>query len=260
MQSVVIIQCKSCPISKTVFFLFQPNLSSDNLPSMSNTRSDQTRLGQNCSEYPSSSMVSGAVPYEHPLYHDAPVSVSFTNTSDQLASASIPSLYPLPCHKFGFYSTTSVTSTVITHTASTVGAHGLMYQTHSYPQAVEAYSQTHCHSLGYPATTPDPVNTALPTVTAAHCLSVPEQVVLPGVRGKHKQKTGGVKTVGPSASPSDPQCTASMPTSCLAKLLSSGIHERELVLMSSLNPTTRNSVKNKIYDHILFSRKANTWN
>lgn len=190
-------------------------------------------------------MVSGAMPYGHQSYHDAPVSVSFTNTADQLASASIPFLHPLPCHKFGFYTTTSVTSTVITHSASTMGAHGSMYQTHSYPQAVETYSQTHCHSLSYPADTSDPVHTALPPVTAAHCLLAPEQVVLPGVRGKHKQKTGGVKTVGPSASPSDPQSTASMPTSCLAMLLSSGTQERELVLTSSSFPTTGNSVKNK---------------
>ncbi|XP_017268188.2 carbohydrate-responsive element-binding protein-like isoform X2 [Kryptolebias marmoratus] len=210
--------------------LAQPNLSSDSLPSTSNTRSDQTRPGQDCSEYHTSSMVSEAMPYGHQSYHDAPVSDAFASNTDQLASASIPFLHPLPCHKFGFYTTTSVTSTVITHTASTMGAHGSMYQTHSYPQAVEAYSQSHCHSLSYPSATPDPVHSALPPATVAHCLSVPEQVVLSGVRGKHKQKTGGVRTVGPSAIPSDPQSTAPMPTSCLAKLLSSSTHERKPTL------------------------------
>ncbi|XP_037543521.1 carbohydrate-responsive element-binding protein-like isoform X2 [Nematolebias whitei] len=208
--------------------LAQPNLSSDSLPSTSNTCSDQTRPGQECSKYHTSSMVSGALPYGHQSYHDAPVSVAFTSGSDQLASASISFLNPLPCHKFGFYTTTSMTSTVITHTASTMGAHSSVYQNDSYPQAVEAYSQTQCHSPSYPVGTSDPpVHSALPPVTAAHCLSVPEQVVLSGVRGKHKQKTGGVKTVGPSVLTSDPQSSAPMPTSCLAKLLSTNTHERK---------------------------------
>lgn len=228
LYSVVIIKCKRFLFSKTDFFLLQPNLSSDSLPSTSNTCSDQTRLGQECSKYHTSSMVSGALPYGHQSYPDAPVSVAFTSGTDQLASDSISFLHPLPCHKFGFYTTTGMTSTVITHTASTMGAHGSVYKNHSYPQAVEAYSQTHCHSPSYPVGTSDPpVHSALPPVTAAHCLSVPEQVVLSGVRGKHKQKTGGVNTVGPSALTSDPQSNAPMPTSCLAKLLSTNTHERE---------------------------------
>lgn len=228
MHNVIIIQCKRCLLNKTDFFLLQPNRSSDSLPSTSNTCSDQTRPDQECSKYHTSSMVSGAMPYGHQSYHDAPVSVAFTSGTDQMAFASISFLHPPPCHKFGFYTTTSVTPTVITHTASTTGTHGSMYQNHSYPQAAAAYSQTQCHSPRYPGGTSDPpVHSALPPVTAAHCLSVPEQVVLSGVRGKHKQKTGGVKTVGPSALTSDPQSTAPMPTSCLAKLLSSNTHERE---------------------------------
>lgn len=162
------------------------------------------------------------MPYGHQSYHDAPVSIAFSSSTEQTASASIPFLYPLPCHKFGYYTTTSGTSTVITHTASTMGAQGAAQQAHGYPHTGEMYSQTPCHSLSYLAVVSDPVHAALPSVTAAHCFSVPEQVIFTGAKGKHKQKTGGARTAAPPVLPSTPP-----PTSCLAKLLSTGAHERE---------------------------------
>ncbi|KAM7374769.1 hypothetical protein PAMP_007409 [Pampus punctatissimus] len=206
--------------------LTQPNLSSDNLsqPSSSNTRPDQSRPGQDCGEYHTSSIISGNMPYGHQSFPDPPVSIAFTTSIEQPASASIPYLYPLPYH-----TTTSVTSSVITHTASTTGAQGSVQQAHGYPHTGDMYLQTPCHTLSYPAVVSDPAHATLPSVTAAHCFSVPEQVSATGVRGKHKQKTGGVRTSGPSAAPSGTPNTASTPTptSCLAKLLSSGTRERK---------------------------------
>ncbi|XP_063750848.1 carbohydrate-responsive element-binding protein-like isoform X2 [Eleginops maclovinus] len=197
--------------------LAQPNLSPDNLPqpSSSNTQPDQARPGQDCDEYHTSSMISGTMPYGHQSYPDPPVSIAFTSSIEQLASSTIPFLYPLPCNKFGYYTTPSVNPTVITHTASTAGAQGSMHQGHGYPHAEDTYPQSPCHPLSYPAT--------LPSVTAAHCFSVPEQLAGTGVRGKHKQKTGGARTGGHSAASS----TAPAPTSCLAKLLSSSSRERK---------------------------------
>ncbi|XP_059207467.1 carbohydrate-responsive element-binding protein-like isoform X2 [Centropristis striata] len=196
--------------------LAQPNLSSENLPqpSSSSSRAEQSRPGQDCSEYHTSSIISGSMPYGHQSYPDPPVSIAFTSM-EQPAFASIPFLYPLPCHKFGYYTTTSVTPTVITHTASTVGPQG-------YPHTGDTYPQSPCNSLSYPPAVSDSAHAALPSVTAAHCFSVPEQLAVTGVRGKHKQKTGGARTVGPSAAPSGPP-----PTSCLAKLLASSAHERK---------------------------------
>uniref|UniRef100_A0A3B3W2L8 MLX interacting protein like n=1 Tax=Poecilia latipinna TaxID=48699 RepID=A0A3B3W2L8_9TELE len=210
----------------------QPTLSSDSLaqPSTSSPRSEQTRASQDCGEYHTSSMASGAMSYGHQSYHDASASTAYTSNAEQPVSASVPFLHPLPCHKFGLYTTTSVTSTVITHTASTMGAQGSVYQAHTYSPAVDPYSQTHCHSLSYPAAASDPVHAALAPVTATHCLSVPEQLVVSGVRGKHKQKTGGLRTAGSPDLPSNPQSTAPIPTSCLAKLLSSSTHDRKPTL------------------------------
>ncbi|KAI4814721.1 hypothetical protein KUCAC02_003900 [Chaenocephalus aceratus] len=192
--------------------LAQPNLSSDNLPqpSSSNTQSDQARRSQVCSEYHTSSMISDSMPYGHHSYPDPAVSIAFSSSIEQPPSSIIPFLYPLPCHKFGYYTTTSVTPTVITHTASTAGAQGS-----GYPDTEDTYPQSPCHSLSYQAT--------LPSVTAAHCFSVPKQLAVSGVTGKHKQKTGGGRTGGHTAAPS----TAPPPTSCLAKLLSSNSRERK---------------------------------
>ncbi|XP_026184769.1 carbohydrate-responsive element-binding protein isoform X2 [Mastacembelus armatus] len=204
----------------------QPSLSCDSLPqpSSSSTQPDQPRPGQDCSQYPPSSIISATMPYGHQSYPDPPVSVAFTTSIEQPASASVPYPYPEPCHKFGYYTTTSVTSTVITHTASTVGAQSSVPQAHSYPHPRDTFPQTPCHSLSFPAAVSDPVQAALPSVTVAHCFSVPEQVAVTGLTGKHKQKTGGVRTVGPSIASSG---TSPAPTSCLAKLLSSSARERK---------------------------------
>ncbi|XP_035767344.1 carbohydrate-responsive element-binding protein-like isoform X1 [Neolamprologus brichardi] len=214
--------------------LAQPNLLSDNLshPSISNTRPNQTSSGQDCGEYHTSNIITEAMPYGHQSYQDAPVSIAFSSSTEQTPS-SIPFLYPLPCHKFGYYTTTSGTSTVITHTASTMGAQGGAQQAHGYPHTGETYSQTPCHSLSYLAVVSDPVHAALPSVTAAHCFSVPEQVTFTGAKGKHKQKTGGARTAAPPVLPSTPP-----PTSCLAKLLSTGAHERKPTLGFDTAPVT----------------------
>lgn len=130
----------------------------------------------------------------------------------------------MPCHKFGYYTTTSGVSTVITHTASSMGAQGSALQAQSYPQAADAYCQTHSQPLSYPAATSDLVHRALP-VTAAHQFMVPEQVAASAVRGKHKQKAGGLRTASAAAVLSGPSTTAPTATSCLAKLLSSSAPE-----------------------------------
>ncbi|XP_047235954.1 carbohydrate-responsive element-binding protein-like isoform X2 [Girardinichthys multiradiatus] len=238
--------------------LAQPSRSSDSLPqpSTSSPRSEQTRVSQDCGEYHTSSLGSEAMPYGHQSYHDASVSSAYTGNTAQPVSASIPFLHPLPCHKFGFY-TTSATSTVITHTASTMGAQGSVYQAHTYAPAVDPYSQTHCHSLSYPAATSDPIHTALAPVTATHCLSVPEQVAVSAVRGKHKQKTGGMRTVGSPALPSNPQSTAPVPTSCLAKLLSSSTHEKKPTLgFNSATPITTKGQRSTSKSSVQTSRVA----
>ncbi|XP_043997359.1 carbohydrate-responsive element-binding protein-like isoform X5 [Gambusia affinis] len=230
--------------------LAQPSLSSDSLPqpSTSSPRSEQNSASQDCGEYHTSSMPSGDMSYGHQSYHDASASTAYTSNAEQPVSGSVPFLHPLPCHKFGFYTTASVTSTVITHTASTMGAQGSVYQAHTYAPAVDPYSQTHCHSLSYPAAASDPVHAALAPVTATHCLSVPEQLVVSGVRGKHKLKTGGLRTAGSPDLPSNPQSTAPIPTSCLAKLLSSSTHDRKPTLgfnSSSLLTTKGQRSKSK---------------
>ncbi|KAM8900019.1 carbohydrate-responsive element-binding protein isoform 2-T2 [Spinachia spinachia] len=202
--------------------LAQASLASDSLaqPSSTNNRPHQTSSGQDCGEYPASSVILGAMPYGHQSYPDPAASIGFTTSLEQPAPSSIPFLYPVPCHKFGYYTSTTVTPTVITHTASTTGAQGSGHSAPGYPHAGDTYPHNSCPSLGYPEAAGDPAHTLLTSGTAAHCFSAPEQVVAVGVRGKHKQKTGGVKKV-PSVS------TAPTPTSCLAKLLSSSARERK---------------------------------
>uniref|UniRef100_A0AAQ5X857 BHLH domain-containing protein n=1 Tax=Amphiprion ocellaris TaxID=80972 RepID=A0AAQ5X857_AMPOC len=217
-------------LAQVLLLLLAPPVSSNNLPSTSNTEADQTRPGQDCSEYHTSPIISRAMPYGHQSYQDAPASIAFASSTEQPDPASVPFLYPLPCHKYGYYTTPSMTSTVITHTASTMGAQGSVHQTHGYPHAGDTYSQTPCHSLSYSAAVSDLVQAALPSVTTSHCFSVPEQVAVTGVRGKHKQKTGGLRPTGPCAMPSSPPSTAPTATSCLAKLLSSSTHERKPAL------------------------------
>ena len=112
------------------------------------------------------------------------------------------------------------------------GAQGFVQQGHGF-----TYAQTPCHSLGYPANMSDPIQAALPSVAPAHCFSVPKQVAVPGVRGKHKKKTGGARTDSPSAAPSGSQFIAPKPPSCLAQLLS-GTRERKSALSTILSLTS----------------------
>ncbi|XP_053297598.1 carbohydrate-responsive element-binding protein-like isoform X2 [Pleuronectes platessa] len=208
--------------------LAQPNLSSDNLPqlSSSNIRPEPTRPGQDFSEYHTSSMGSQAMSYGHQLYPNTPAALAFNTCTQQPATASIPFLHQ-PSHKFGNYPTTSVTSSVITHTASTMGAQGSVQQGHGF-----TYAQTPCHSLSYPANMSDPLQAMLPSVTPAHYFSIPRQVAVTGVRGKHKKKTGGARTVSPSVTQSGSQFIAPKPPSCLAQLLS-GTRERQPLLVTA---------------------------
>ncbi|RVE63510.1 hypothetical protein OJAV_G00136960 [Oryzias javanicus] len=234
----------------------QPALTSNNLSqsSTSNTGSEQTRPSPDCIEYHASTIVSGAMPYSHPSYHNAPVSISFTANTDQPASASIPFLHPLPCLKFGYHPSTTATSSVITHTASTMGSQASQHQVQGYSQA--RGSNTHSHS--YSAGTPELLHAPLPPATTAHCFSVPEQMTVSGVRGKHKQKTGGVRTAAASAVLPGSQPTTPMPTSCLAKLLSSTAHERKptvgfktnLLTSKGQRSTSTSSLQANIGSHI----------
>ncbi|XP_061596111.1 carbohydrate-responsive element-binding protein-like isoform X2 [Cololabis saira] len=223
--------------------LAKPSGPSDSLPQPSAaSQSEQPRLRQDCRGYHSPGITSAAMPYGHQSYHDAPVSLVFTGNAEPLASASVPFLHSMPCHKFGYYTSTSGVSTVITHTASTAGAPASAHQAHGYSQAADAYSQSHGHPLSYPAATPDLLHTALPS--AAHRFSVPQQVAVSGVRGKHRQKAGGPRTAGPAAALPGPATSAPAPTSCLAKLLSSSTRERKPTLgfNSALETTKSQSV------------------
>ncbi|XP_029375160.1 carbohydrate-responsive element-binding protein [Echeneis naucrates] len=209
--------------------LAQPDLSSDNLPqpSASKTQPDQTRPGRDCGKYQTPNITSGSMPYGHQSFSDLPASEAFTTSIEQPASSGVPFFYPLPCNKFGYYPTSSVASTVITHTASSVGTQVSVSQAHSFPHTGEAYPQNPFHSLSYPAAVSDPDQTTAPSVSVPHYFSVPEQVAVTGVRGKHSQKTGGVRSVSTSGSLPGPQSNVSTSTSCLAKLLSSGARERK---------------------------------
>lgn len=191
------------------------------------------------------------MPYDHPPYPDPSVSIAYTTSIEQPASSGVPFFYPLPCHKFAYCTTIGVTPTVITHTASTVGAHG-------YPHTGETYPQTPCDSLSYPVDASDPVHAALPPVTVAHCFSVPEQMAVSGVRGKHKQKTGGLRTAGPSGPQTSPlSIYAPTPASCLAKLLSSGARDRESLLSFSLSPADVFNLETKRIGVIFLSEEIN---
>uniref|UniRef100_A0A665U8U1 Carbohydrate-responsive element-binding protein-like n=1 Tax=Echeneis naucrates TaxID=173247 RepID=A0A665U8U1_ECHNA len=187
----------------------------------------QNRPGRDCGKYQTPNITSGSMPYGHQSFSDLPASEAFTTSIEQPASSGVPFFYPLPCNKFGYYPTSSVASTVITHTASSVGTQVSVSQAHSFPHTGEAYPQNPFHSLSYPAAVSDPDQTTAPSVSVPHYFSVPEQVAVTGVRGKHSQKTGGVRSVSTSGSLPGPQSNVSTSTSCLAKLLSSGARERK---------------------------------
>lgn len=199
----------------------------------SNSRPGQTRSDQGCAEYPTS----GGVLYEHQSYPDAADSVAYTSGVQQPTSSAVPFMHPLPCHKYSYCTAISVTPTVITHTASTVGAQGFGHQATGPHHTGDTYHQRPCVSLGYPS---DPLPMPPPSAVA-DCFSVPEQMAVAEVRGKHKQKTGGLRRAGPSGGQSRPSggqsgpSTVHPPTPTLAQLLSTGTHER--VLFSTENQT-----------------------
>lgn len=186
----------------------------------------KTRSDQGCGEF----QTPGSVLYAHQLYPDAADSVAYTSGIHQSTSSAVPFLHPLPCHKYSYCAAVSATPTVITHTASTVGAQGFGHQASGPHHTADTYQQTPCVSLGYP---PD-LHPMPPPVSVAACFPVPEQMAVTEVRGKHKQKTGGLRRAGPSDGQSRPSGGQSRPsavhppTPTLAQLLSSGTREREL--------------------------------
>ncbi|CAB1353078.1 unnamed protein product [Coregonus sp. 'balchen'] len=185
------------------------------------------------SVYHTPSMVSGAKPsYGHQTYPGTTVPIATTNIQQQPVSPGDGTfLYPPPCHKYGYHTTTasSVTSTVITHTGSTMGGSILGSDPqghHGYSTTGDMYSPTSCLSQGYSSVVSAP---ALPSLgVPPHCFSAPQQPgVEGGKRGKHKQKTAGGVQMGSCLS--TPQ-SAPPQTSFLAKLLSSSTQERKPTL------------------------------
>ncbi|XP_028839280.1 carbohydrate-responsive element-binding protein isoform X2 [Denticeps clupeoides] len=130
-----------------------------------------------------------------------------------------PYLYQVPCHKYRGSPASAAnivsTSTVITHTGSTLSVLSQDPHGHGYPSLGSVFAPS---SMGYPAVTPGSSQPPLPSPSVAHCFSVPQHIPGTSARGKQKQKT---------ATPSTATPTPSQPTSCLAKLLSSNAQERK---------------------------------
>ncbi|CAL8266683.1 unnamed protein product [Merluccius merluccius] len=223
-------------INTCIFMFSQPGESSGSHLSQvasSIPRPEQARSGGDCDSYNFPGIISTAVPYgQQQLYPDPPVTAA--GPGMQLpVSAGNPFLYPplppLPSHKYAYLApaASAATSTVITHTASSLPSPGAETQPHSG----YLYLQAACHSSGnYPPSvvmsSPDPAPHVLPPPAgAAHCfppgpvpgVGVDVGAGIGGARGKHKQKTAGVRVDRPVA-------PASSATSCLAKLLSSSSH------------------------------------
>ncbi|XP_011616316.1 carbohydrate-responsive element-binding protein isoform X2 [Takifugu rubripes] len=184
----------------------------------SNSQPVQTRSDQACGEY----QTLGSLLFEHQSYPDPADSVVYASSIDQPTSSAVTFMHPLPCHKYSYCTAISVTPTVITHTASTVGVQGFGYQATGLHQTEGTYHQTPGFSLGFPS---DPL-TMLPPVTVTDCFPVLEPMAVTEVRGKHKQKSGGVRRAGPSGGQSGPSASYA-PTPTLAKLLSSGSREQK---------------------------------
>lgn len=167
---------------------------------------------------------SGGVLCGHQSYPDAAASVAYASGFHQPTTSAVPFMQPLPCHKHSYCTAVSVTPTVITHTASTGGAQGFGHQATGHQHSGDAYHQPAGLSLGYPSH-PLPMP---PPLTVADSFPVPEQMAVRSeVRGKHKQKTGGLRRAGPSGGQASPSAVHP-PTPTLAQLLSSGTREREL--------------------------------
>uniref|UniRef100_A0A4W4HGW2 BHLH domain-containing protein n=1 Tax=Electrophorus electricus TaxID=8005 RepID=A0A4W4HGW2_ELEEL len=149
-----------------------------------------------------------------------------------MASTSIaqenPYLYPTTCLKYRPPSTgqsgnsNAPTATVITHTGSATNVlSGDPQLSHNYPSLPEMLPVP----LGYQPVTMAPPPPVLPSPGHSYCFSVPQQVGVATGRGKHKQKSGGVRVFPVLASSAPP-----MQTSCLAKLLSSSTKDRKPTL------------------------------
>ncbi|KAJ8266295.1 hypothetical protein GJAV_G00128790, partial [Gymnothorax javanicus] len=149
------------------------------------------------------------------LYRQQP----YTNATT-MASVNMPPgpqdstfFYPAPCHKYRYSS--SAASSVITHTDSMIKTMGPDTQEQGYP-APNLYPTGSCVSLGYPAL---PTAHTIPASRGTQPAFTTSQHPDMDVRGKYRQKTSGVKT-GTST-----PATSPLQTSCLAKLLSTGIQE-----------------------------------
>ncbi|XP_030217250.1 carbohydrate-responsive element-binding protein isoform X2 [Gadus morhua] len=219
-------------------------------------RPEQARSGGDCDSYQYPGLIPSSSPYgqqqQQQLYPNPPVPVSVANPF------LYPPLPPLPCHKYAYVDAPggAATSTVITHTASSLSSPGSDMQPHSG----YLYLQAACHSAGtYPPSvamsSPDPAQHGAEVLPApagtSHCFPVgpvpgaglgagpgegPGLGAGPGAglgvgtsRGKHMQKTAEARgdrpavLPGPPAPAPDPAPSTSA-TSCLAKLLCSTSH------------------------------------
>ncbi|KAK0136231.1 Carbohydrate-responsive element-binding protein [Merluccius polli] len=154
-------------------------------------RPEQARSGGDCDSYNFPGIISTAVPYgQQQLYPDPPVTAA--GPGMQLpVSAGNPFLYPplppLPSHKYAYLApaASAATSTVITHTASSLPSPGAETQPHSG----YLYLQAACHSSGnYPPSvvmsSPDPA----PARAAAPCRRRP--LLPPGTRARGGGRCG----------------------------------------------------------------------
>ncbi|KPP67599.1 hypothetical protein Z043_113779 [Scleropages formosus] len=165
--------------------------------------------------------------FSHPSSSDALPDMGYHRPQPLAADGSY--LYPTTCFKYRHCS--AATSSVITHTGSTVNMLSPSVQAHFYPEP-EAFSLGPYAGLGYPAVPGGPA--VPPPYSPERSFPAPDQSGKDS-RGKYKQTTPGAKTLSsaPSASP--------LETSCLAKLLSTGMQERAYIFVR-LPPYTRVSL------------------
>ena len=217
--------------------LFQPGESSGSHLSQvasSIPRPEQARSDADCDPYHYPGVIPSSPYGQQQLYPNPPAPVP-------TASPFLyPPLPPLPCHKYAYVDApvNAATSTVITHTASSLSSPGADMQ----PHGGYLYLQAACHPSGtYPPSvamsSPDPAQHGggglPPAAGASHCFPVGP---VPGAglgtgasRGKHKQKTAEARgdrlavLPGPPPSAASPAPSSSA-TSCLAKLLCSSSH------------------------------------
>ena len=220
-------------------------------------RPEQARSGGDCDPYHFPGIIPSSSPYgQQQLYPNPPVSMPVSTGNPFL----YPPLPPLPCHKYAYVDApgNAATSTVITHTASSLPSPGSDMQ----PHGGYLYLQAACHSGGsYPPSvamsSPDPPQHGAgglpPPAGTSHCFPVgPVPGPGPGLgvsRGKHTQKTaeamGDRPAVLPGPPPSAPSpALSSSATSCLAKLLCSSHHgsrARQYMPVVSLAPSRMQS-------------------